>query len=179
MFTEHELIKKNILTKGFHVLHEPDCVSLIDPDKFKLLNTEERSRDNGIRDIKKELADRLTMVETIVKTAYIDPIWPSAVHHKFLIWEGVDNDNKGWHTDMFEGYDLFFLLYLDDTFPESGGAIQFKWKEDNKEFIETIQPTKGTLIMINNCRGFWHRAVSSTIRRRVASFDYTVGLNDD
>jgi hypothetical protein len=73
---------------------------------------------------------------------------------------------------MFEGYDLFFLYYFDDTFTETGGAVQFKWKNGEA----SIQPKSGTLILVNNCRGFWHRAVSSNISRRVASFDFNVGL---
>lgn len=176
---DYELIKKNILQKGFHEIYEPEAFDIIDPDQFKLLNVEERSRDNGIRDVSFNLAKRLTLVSQIFKNKYIDPIWPNAHYNKFIIWEGVDNDNKGWHTDMFEGYDIFLLYYLDDTYSESGGAVQFKWKE-NEDFKESeIQPKRGTLIMVNNCRGFWHRAVDSKIRRRVVSFDFNVGLNDD
>lgn len=179
MLINYDLIKKDVLEKGFHVLYEPEGFDLIKPDEFKLLNTEERSRDNGVKDVPKELSDRLTTLGTIFKTTYIDPIWPDAVYNKFIIWEGIDNDNKGWHTDMFEGYDVFFLYYLDDTHSETGGGIQFKWKEENQEKIETVQPKRGTLIMVNNCRGFWHKAISTTIKRRLASFDFTVGLEND
>lgn len=176
MSINYDLIKRNILEKGFHELYEPEGVDIINVDQYRLLNTEERSRDNGVKDINPELAQKLSLVSHVFKTKYIDPIWPEAVYNKFIIWEGVDNDNKGWHTDMFEGYDIFLLYYLDDTNSETGGAIQFKWKE-NEDFKEvTIQPKKGTLMMVNNCRGFWHRAVSSSIRRRVASFDFNVGL---
>lgn len=179
MSIDYELIKKNIFEKGFHELYEPEGVDIINPDEFRLMNTEERSRDNGIKDVQPELAQRLTLVSQVFKNKYIDPIWPDAVYNKFIIWEGVDNDNRGWHTDMFEGYDVFFLYYLDDTAPETGGGIQFKWKEDNVFKEVTVQPKRGTLVMVNNCRGFWHRAVASTIQRRVASFDFNVGLEDD
>lgn len=178
MSINYELIKTDTLTRGFHVLYEPDGVNFINPDEFKLLNTEERSRDNGVLDVPHALSERLTALGTVFKTTYIDFIWPQAIHHKFIIWEGIDNDNKGWHTDMFEGYDVFFLYYLDDTFPESGGEIQFKWKKEDNVYTETVQPKKGTLILVNNCRGFWHRAKTSSIKRRVVSFDYTVGLQN-
>lgn len=176
MSIDYGLIEKEVLTKGFYVMYEPEAADLINADQFQLVNTEERARDNGVKDVPPELAMRLQLVALSFKTKYIDPIWPNAVHHKFLIWEGVDNDNKGWHTDMFEGYDVFLLYYLDDTFEESGGSIQFKWKEGDEFKIEKVQPKRGTLVMVNNCRGFWHRAESSTIRRRLASFDFTVGL---
>ena len=179
MFIDYNLIEHNIRTYGFHQLHEPEGVDLIDPDQFKLLNTEERARDNGVNDVSPELAARLELCAHVFKQRYIDPIWPNAIHHKFLIWEGIDGDSTGWHTDMFEGYDVFFLYYLDDTHEDTGGAVQFKWK-DGKDFKEaTVQPKRGTLVMVNNCRGFWHRAVPTTKMRRIASFDFTVGLEDN
>lgn len=179
MSIDYELIKNNVLERGFHELYEPDGVDLIDPDQFKLLNTEERARDNGVKDVPPELAARLSMCAQALKQKYIDPIWPDAVHHKFLIWEGIDSDSTGWHTDMFEGYDVFFLYYLDDTYPETGGAIQFKWKENGVAKEASVQPKRGTLVLVNNCRGFWHRAIPTSARRRLASFDFTVGLDDD
>lgn len=162
------------MEKGFYELSEPEGLALINADQFKLLNVEERSRDNGIKDVPKELADRLHTFSQYIKAKYIDPNWPEATYNKFIIWEGVDRDNQGWHTDMFEGYDLFFLYYLDDTHEETGGGIEFKWKDGEARF----QPKAGTLFLVNNGRGFWHRAVASTIKRRVASFDFNVGIDD-
>lgn len=170
---------ENVLKYGFHELYEPEGVDLINPDEFRLLNVEERARDNGINDVPKELADRMTMFSQYIKTKYIAPIWPNARYNKFLIWEGIDRDSEGWHTDMFEGYDLFFLYYLDDTFPETGGGIEFKWKEGDKFVTTVLQPKRGTLVLVNNCRGFWHRAIKSSIPRRISSFDFNVGLEDD
>ena len=162
----------DIYTKGFVKLSEPAGIDLIQADKFKLLNVEERSRDNGINDISTDLSDRLTMFAHYLKSKYIDPEWPEAVYNKFIIWEGVDRDNQGWHTDMFEGYDIFFLYYLTDTFEETGGHIEFKWEEGEEKYY----PNAGDLFLVNNCRGFWHRAGSSDIVRKVASFDFNVGL---
>ena len=164
----------DIYTKGFVKLSEPDGIHLIDAHNTKLLNVEERSRDNGIKDVPEELSNRLTLFGQYIKTKYIDPEWPEAVYNKFIIWEGVDRDNQGWHTDMFEGYDIFFLYYLTNTFPETGGYIEFKWKDGE----ERHYPKAGDLFMVNNCRGFWHRAGASTIKRRLASFDYNVGLEN-
>ena len=165
----------NILTKGYYELYEPEGYDLIEPDKFRLLNVEERARDNGIKDVPKELSDRITSFAMYLKTKYIDPNWDEAVYNKFIMWEGVDNDNKGWHTDMFEGYDLFFLYYLDDQNQETGGSIQFKWDGGEAE----VYPKRGTLMLVNNCRGFWHRATSTKTKRRVVSIDFNVGLEDD
>jgi hypothetical protein len=171
---------EDIYTKGFVKLSEPDALSLINIDEFKLLNVEERTRDNGIKDVNEELANRLTTFAYYLKTKYIDPNWDDAKYNKFIVWEGVDRDNQGWHTDMFEDYDIFFLYYLDDTAEATGGSINFKWGSlEGEEQIANFQPKAGDLFMVNNLRGFWHRADSTTIQRRVASFDFTVGLKDE
>lgn len=167
----------DIYTRGYVKLSEPAGIDLVKLDEFKLLNTEERSRDNVKSDVNPELAKRLETLALYLKTKYVDPTWPDATYNKFIVWEGVDRDNQGWHTDMFEDYDVFFLYYFDDTFAESGGSINFKWGVlEGNEQTATYQPRAGDVFMVNNLRGFWHRADNSTIRRRVASFDFTVGL---
>lgn len=165
---------KDIYTKGFVRFNVPEGLDIIKDKEFKLLNVEERARDNGVKDIPAELSLRLNTFAQYIKAAYVDPEWPDAVYNKFIIWEGVDRDNQGWHTDMFEGYDIFFLYYLTDNSPETGGQIEFKWKDGQ----DIYYPKAGELYMVNNCRGFWHKAGSSSITRRVASFDFNVGLEN-
>jgi hypothetical protein len=166
---------KQILEKGYYEVYEPSGLGLINLDDFKLINVEERARDNGVNDIHEELAIRLNTFAQYLKVKYIDSNWDNATYNKFIVWEGVDRDNQGWHTDMLEGYDLFLLFYFDDTKKETGGGIQFKWKDEEKHF----QPRAGSLFLVNNCRGFWHKAESTTIKRRVASFDFNVGLKNE
>jgi hypothetical protein len=166
---------KQILEKGYYEVYEPEGLGLINLDEFKLINVEERARDNGVKDIPSELAKRLNTFAQYLKIKYIDSNWDNAVYNKFIVWEGVDRDNQGWHTDMFEGYDIFLLYYFDDTKKETGGNIQFKWKDGEAIY----QPSAGSLFLVNNCRGFWHKAGSSTITRRVASFDFNVGLKNE
>lgn len=171
---------EDIYTKGFVKFEEPEALDLIRIDEFKLINVEERTRDNGIKDVPDELTRRLQTVALYLREKYIAPEWPNARYNKFLVWDGVDRDNQGWHTDMFEDYDIFFLYYFDDTFKETGGSINFKWGTlDDNEQTASFQPKAGDLFMVNNLRGFWHRADSTQITRRVASFDFTVGLKDD
>ena len=86
----------------------------------------------------------------------------------YNVWDGVDKDNQGWHTDFMEGYDVFFLYYFDDTKVETGGDISFKWENGQDMFY----PQKGDLYLISNKRGYWHKAGSTKIQRRVASFNY-------
>lgn len=160
---------QDIYTKGFVKLHEPGGLDIINIDMFRLLNVEERQRDNGEKDVPQELSRRLHTFGNYLYQKYILPEWPEATYNKFIVWEGVDKDNQGWHTDMFEEYDVFFLYYLDDTFEETGGSINFKW---DGEHTASFQPKAGDLFMVSNKRGFWHRAESSEITRRVASFDY-------
>jgi len=170
----------DIYTKGFVKLHEPEGLDLIRINEFKLINVEERTRDNGKRDVPKELSDRLEMFAQYLKFKYIVDKWPNAVYNKFIVWDGVDKDNQGWHTDMFENYDVFFLYYFDDTFSETGGSLNFKWGSlESQEQQMSFQPKAGDLFMVNNMRGFWHKAGNTSITRRVASFDFNVGLSDD
>lgn len=164
----------DIYTKGFVKLQEPAGLDIINIDRYRLLNVEERSRDNTANDISPELALGLSTFAQYIKAAYVDPEWPDNRYNKFIVWEGVDRDNQGWHTDMFEGYDLFFLYYMTDNSPETGGWVEFKWSAGE----ERHYPKAGDLIMVNNSRGFWHRAGASTIPRKVASFDFNVGLCD-
>jgi hypothetical protein len=169
----------NIYERGFVKLFEPEGLAIINADKFTLLNREERSRDNTINDVHPELAERMNLFSQYLKTKYIDPEWPEAIYNKFIIWEGVDKDNQGWHTDMFESYDIFFLYYLDSMSEETGGSISFKWGMlDGEENTMKFYPKAGDLFMVNNSRGFWHKAESCEIQRRVCSFDFNVGLKE-
>jgi hypothetical protein len=165
-------IKQQIEKKGFCHFFEKDGINLIDLNNFTLLNVEERNRDNGQKDLPKELNHRLSIFSNYLKTKYIDIVWPNNKFLKFTVWDGVDKDNQGWHTDMFEDYDVFFLYYYDDSEEKTGGSIQFKWKEKGEFKIYSHQPKSGDLFLVSNARGFWHRAESTTIQRRVMSFDF-------
>jgi hypothetical protein len=162
---------EDLHTKGFVILNEPDLYKLIDMDEnYQLLNKEERLRDNGEKDMPADLSKRFKMAAQYLQFKYIEPSWPHSTFKKFIVWEGVDKDNQLWHTDLFEDLNLFFLFYFDDTFPETGGAINFKWGENTFKY----QPKRGDLILVSNRRGFFHRADATSIRRRVASFDFQV-----
>jgi hypothetical protein len=165
----------DIYTKGYVKFYEPNGLDLIRINDHKLLNTEERARDNGKEDIDHLLANKLNLFGQYLHNSYILPEWPDAIYNKYLVWDGVDKDNQGWHTDMFEDYDVFFLYYLDHTYKESGGAINFKWDGDR---TASYQPIAGDLFMISNIRGFWHKADDTKIKRRVCSFDYSTGRTE-
>ena len=146
--------KHDIETKGFYKLSEQEALDLIRIDEFRLLNTEERSRDNGQSDVNPELAERLQTFGQYLKFKYILPNWPD--------------------TDMFEDYDIFFLYYFDNSEPKTGGAINFKWGSlDGDPQTAAYYPKAGDLFAVSNHRGFWHKAESTSITRRVASFDFT------
>ena len=164
----------DIYTKGFVKFEEPDGLDLIKINEFRLLNVEERQRDNGEKDVPEELTERLSTFGSFLKYKYLLDEWPNATFNKFLVWDGVDKDNQGWHTDMFEEYDLFFLYYFDDSKIETGGSINFKWNGDQ---TASYQPKAGDLFMVSNKRGFWHRADDTSITRRVASFDFSTDID--
>ena len=166
-------IRKLVETKGFVELYEPDIFDIIDLENYNLINTEERNRDNNKRDLPKSLTEKLDVAAQYLKTKYVDPNWNNKFYN-YTVWDGVDKDNQGWHTDMFEDYDIFFLCYYDDTKEETGGAVQFKWKDGEEYKIESYQPKRGSIFLVSNARGFWHRAESTTITRRVVSFDYII-----
>jgi hypothetical protein len=157
--------------KGFVILREPEITKLIGlPEDYHFLNKEERLRDNGEKDLPEQLGLRFKITGEYLKNKYLIPQWPQTTYRKFIVWDGVDRDNQYWHTDAFEGMDVFFLYYFDDTFAESGGAIHFKWSGG----VHVHQPKAGDLILVSNRRGFFHRADDSQIRRRVASFDFAI-----
>lgn len=165
-------IREQLEHYGFVAFNEPEVFNIIDLENYNLVNTEERNRDNNKRDLPESLTVKLDVVSVYLKNKYIDPYWQPNRFYKYTVWQGVDKDNQGWHTDMFEDYDIFFLCYYDDTFEETGGAIQFKWKENGEFKVKSFQPKKGDVFLVSNDRGFWHRAESTTITRRVASFDF-------
>jgi len=154
--------------KGYIKFYEPKISELVDIDQHKLLNTEERQRDNGKNDVDVFLDKKLTVVAKYLHEKYIKPIYSNSEYIYYNIWNGVDRDNQGWHTDFMEGYDLFFLYYFDISKPETGGQICFKYQDKEDEFY----PKKGDLFLISNKRGFWHKAGKTSIQRRVASFNF-------
>jgi hypothetical protein len=145
---------------------------LVNLDELSLINTEERNRDNNINDLPDHINAKLKLASVYLKEKYLDKDWPNNSFFKYTVWNGVDKDNQGWHTDMFESYDMFFLFYNDDTYEETGGSIQFKWKEGETFESKSFQPKKGDIFLVSNSRGFWHRAESTKIQRRVISFDF-------
>ena len=158
----------DVKTKGFVKFYEPDINTLIGIDEYTLTNTEERQRDNGEKDVNTFLRQKLDVVHTFLHQKYIKPTYPKSECTYWNIWDGVDKDNQGWHTDFMEGYDLFFLYYFDSTKPETGGDISFKYGDKEDSF----QPVKGDLFLVSNQRGFWHKAGDTQIQRRVASFNF-------
>ena len=158
----------DVKTKGYVKFYEPGISDLVSLDEHTLTNTEERQRDNGEKDIDPLLHQRLTVIGSYLHTKYIKPTYPKAEYQYYNVWNGVDKDNQGWHTDFMEGYDLFFLYYFDTTKEETGGNISFR--HDKGE--DTFQPVKGDLFLVSNERGFWHKAGDTKIQRRVASFNF-------
>jgi hypothetical protein len=158
----------DVKTKGYVKFYEPGISDLVALDEHTLTNTEERQRDNGEKDIDPILHQRLKVIGSYLHTKYIKPTYPKAEYQYYNVWNGVDKDNQGWHTDFMEGYDLFFLYYFDTTKEETGGNISFR--HDKGE--DTFQPVKGDLFLVSNERGFWHKAGDTKIQRRVASFNF-------
>ena len=158
----------NVKTKGYVKFYEPGSSDLVSLDEHTLTNTEERQRDNGEKDVDPFLHQRMTVVGSYLHTKYIKPTYPNSDYLYYNVWNGVDKDNQGWHTDFMEGYDLFFLYYFDTTKEETGGNISFR--HDKGE--DTFQPVKGDLFLVSNERGFWHKAGDTKIQRRVASFNF-------
>ena len=63
---------QDIYTKGYVKLYEPDGLDLININQFKLINVEERTRDNGKKDVPTELANRLELFAQYLKFKYLD-----------------------------------------------------------------------------------------------------------
>lgn len=161
-------MKQEFEHKGYYQFQEVDALGLININEFKLLNNEERQRDNGKNDVDPELDSRMEMFARYLEEKYVLPNWPNAEYTYYNVWDGVDMDNQGWHTDFMEGYDIFFLYYFDDAKPESGGSISFRYGEQSDDYY----PQAGDLFLVSNQRGFWHKAGATKIQRRVASVNF-------
>ncbi len=159
---------ENIDEKGWLRFSEPHALELIKLEEFTLVNTEERQRDNGEKDVDPKLNERLNLFGHYLHQKYVVPTYPKSEFTYYNVWDGVDKDNQGWHTDFMENYDIFFLYYFDKTQPETGGNICFKWGNNIAEFY----PEEGDLFLVSNKRGFWHKAGQTEITRRVASFNF-------
>jgi len=162
------MLKEDYDIKGYHRLRETELLDLIQLDNYKLLNTEERQRDNGEKDVDPELNARMEMAAQFILQKYVLPNWPNAQYTYYNVWDGVDMDNQGWHTDFMEGYDAFFLYYFDSTQEGTGGSISFRYGKTEDEYY----PQAGDLFLVSNKRGFWHKAGATDITRRVASFNF-------
>ena len=154
--------------KGYVKLYEPGISELVNLDEHTLLNTEERQRDNGEKDVNPFLHQKLTVVGKYLHEKFIKPKYANSDYMYYNVWDGVDKDNQGWHTDFMEGYDLFFLYYFDTASEDTGGQIEFKWQDGEEKYY----PQSGDLFLVSNKRGYWHKAGSTNITRRVASFNF-------
>lgn len=161
-------MKEEFQKKGYYKLQEVEGIDFINLDQFKLINVEERQRDNGKNDVDPALDTRVSTFARYLEEKYILSNWPKSQYLYYNIWDGVDKDNQGWHTDFMEGYDIFMLYYFDDCNPETGGSISFRYGKEVDEFY----PKSGDLFLVSNKRGFWHKAGSTNIQRRVASFNF-------
>ena len=99
--------------KGYKRYYELEALDLIKLNDFKLLNAEERQRDNGEKDVSLYYTKRLNLFGHYLHQKYIIPEWNKSEYLYYNVWDGVDKDNQGWHTDFMEGYDVFFLYYFD------------------------------------------------------------------
>jgi hypothetical protein len=90
------------------------------------------------------------------------------------VWESVNRGATVWHNDLADHTNTFFLLYHNDTSPESGGAVSFRY--NNIE--EKIYPSAGTLVFFNQENNFQHRAENSKNQRIVSSYYFNIDLAD-
>ena len=74
----------DIYTKGYVKFYEPDGLDLIKINDHKLLNTEERARDNGKEDIDNLLANKLNLFGQSLYHKYILQEWPEAIFNKYF-----------------------------------------------------------------------------------------------
>ena len=90
---------ENIDEKGWLRFSEPHALELIKLEEFTLVNTEERQRDNGEKDVDPKLNERLNLFGHYLHQKYVVPTYPKSEFTYYNVWDGVDKDNQGWHTD--------------------------------------------------------------------------------
>lgn len=101
-------------------------------------------------------------MEYIAKT-YVEPFFPNYTKGYQYIWNKSESKTMVWHNDLVEGYNLFFLYYMNDV--TDGGEIQFRVNG-----IETgmIQPRKHLLVMASQELHVEHK-VNYTPQPRIVS----------
>ena len=110
---------------------EPHALELIKLEEFTLVNTEERQRDNGEKDVDPKLNERLNLFGHYLHQKYVVPTYPKSEFTYYNVWDGVDKDNQGWHIQILWKTMIYFsytiLIKLNQkqvaTFVSNGAII--------------------------------------------------------
>jgi hypothetical protein len=84
------------------------------------------------------------------------------------IWQGVNPDATGWHNDIGEGPNCFFLLYHNRM--DSDGSVHFRNSTESWE----LKPYPGLLVAVNCENNFEHRADTSKQQRVQSSYYFRI-----
>lgn len=83
------------------------------------------------------------------------------------IWNKPENKSMEWHNDLIEGYNLFFLYYLNDVYKDGEICFRVNGKETNK-----IQPRRHLLVMGSQASNVEHKVNYTSEDRMVVNFGF-------
>lgn len=89
-------------------------------------------------------------------------------------WVGIDSFTENWHTDMDEGNNTAFLLYMTDMDESTGGGLSLK--HNKRDDYITIWPKKYDVVIMDQYEQYLHRVepVIKPIRRYVCNVEFNL-----
>jgi hypothetical protein len=157
-------------TRGFAVFDGTECHKQLEPIisdtrwKYEGGINNDWHPDNNL-DLYRVM---LYSVHQYIATEIVENMFNSYIVDKRRIWEGVNLDATGWHNDIGEGPNCFFLLY--HSLMETDGRIHFRNSLEQWEIL----PRPGLLVAVNCENNFEHRAEFSADQRIQSSYFFKV-----
>lgn len=159
----------NFLLKGFCVFENTNLISqFYEIENYKIEDCNVLECDDLEKHMPKKVVDVLKDVQKKIGDTYISKLYDNWKPMSVGMWDGIDEGSEKWHNDSNEGMSFNFLLYFDDMFPTTGGALHVKGPQSE----EIIYPKRDMLVWINQSEQFFHKADKSHAQRRLASFEY-------
>lgn len=167
-------IQQDLFTKGYHIFNDQSLFEYLkDMESYRWLNWKEKEALHLVeRD--DEMNSIIDNTQRLIGEKYIKLLDPDyQLGGDCEIVNGLDSATLTWHNDEVEGYQLAVLLYWDNLDEDTGGNIEFRYK-DTKVITGSFYSKKYQCIMINHGPKFEHivRPLKLPVNRRMALFNY-------
>lgn len=164
----------DMYTKGFH---EVDIITIMAnfPSAFfhglKKADNDYKTHDpkERLESLSRAHRDSITSLGRILSFH----VFGRVRHDLFFndLWDGVGQNVRDFHNDFDEYHPLFTAslnVYLDDSFEETGGLLQFS--QDKQNVLGELYPKRNRAVILNQSQDWFHRVSPCTAERRMISF---------